>query len=415
MDEKIDMMDRISNLPEFILHHILSFLPRKEASKTCLLSKEWNCVWSSFPILDFDQDEFVKPDMCYPYGHIDFMKSMHKSLRRFTERDLQMQKFKLHTTLVNFRLTALVDKGIGWAFEHEAKEISLRVQTVNNSFYTLPRTIFVAKSTNGGKLEQPYTCSAVKFFFLQKLWLEQICVNEEIIQEIIRTCPFITDFGIVRCQGFKTLDISKLSKLSRVEVASLEQEVDSIKVEAANIQHFRFIKSHQRLLDITACQNLKELYLRDLSITDQYLNFNIFRFPHLETLHVIGCNMLKRVKISAQRLRMLKINACQKLEELEIDSPNLSSFLNELLEMSNQRKVLNLTITIWEEVTFNLEDLEVLKRVTLTLPSSFQLEVMMIDVRCSSLSMDYGSLVEGLLSSFRPKKLLLPTDWDSQK
>ena len=391
MDEKIDMMDRISNLPEFNLHHILSFLPRKEASKTCLLSKEWNCVWSSFPILDFDQDEFVKPDMCYPYGHIDFMKSVHKSLRRFIEHDLKMQKFKLHTTLVNFRLAALVDKGIEWAFEHDAKEISLRVQTVNNSFYTLPRTIFVAKSTNGGKLEQPYTCSAVKFYSLQKLWLEQICVNEEIIQEITRTCPFITDFGIVRCQGFKTLDISKLSKLSRVEVASLEQEVESIKVEAANIQHFRFIKSHQRLLDITACQNLKELYLRDLSITDQYLNFNIFRFPHLETLHVIGCNMLKRVKISAQRLRMLKINACQELEELEIDSPNLSSFvfcsfensipmifsknapcpfeltfivhfndtlwfsfwllqLSELLEMSNQRKVLNLTITIWEEV-----------------------------------------------------------------
>ncbi|XP_030969760.1 putative F-box/FBD/LRR-repeat protein At3g59240 [Quercus lobata] len=222
MDEKIDMMDRISDLPELILHHILSFLPRKEVSKTCLLSKEWNCVWASFPILDFDRDEFVKPDMCYPYGHIDFMKSVHKSLRRFIERDLQMQKFKLHTTLVNFRLAALVDKWIEWAFEYDSKEASLRVQT--------------------------------------KLWLEQICVNEEIIQEIIRTCPFISDFGIVRCQGFKTLDISKLSKLSRVEVASLEQEVESIKVEAANIQHFRFIKSHQRLLDITACQNLKELY-----------------------------------------------------------------------------------------------------------------------------------------------------------
>lgn len=134
---------------------------------------------------------------------------------------------------------------------------------------------------------------------------------------------------------------------------------------------------------------------------------------------------------------MLKINACQKLEELEIDSPNLSSFvfcsfensirmifsknppcpfeltftvlfndtiwfsfwflqLSELLAMSNQRKVLNLTITIWEEVCLLMQ------------LSSFQLEVMMIDVRCSTLSMDYRSLVEGLLSSFRPKKLLLP-------
>ena len=60
MDEKIDALNRISDLPEFIMHHILSFLPRKEAVKTSLLSTKWNCVWSSFPILDFDQCCYVK-------------------------------------------------------------------------------------------------------------------------------------------------------------------------------------------------------------------------------------------------------------------------------------------------------------------------------------------------------------------
>ena len=97
--------------------------------------------------------------------------------------------------------------------------------------------------------------------------------------------------------------------------------------------------------------------------------------------------MLERVKISAQRLRMLTFEACEKLLELEIDSPNLSSFkylslenvfptifpknapcpfeltfvldnivdtlwflkLREFLVMSNQRKVLKL-IVICEEV-----------------------------------------------------------------
>ena len=121
--------------------------------------------------------------------------------------------------------------------------------------------------------------------------------------------------------------------------------------------------------------------------TDQYLHFNISRFPHLETLEVSGCIMLERVKISAQRLRMLTFDACEKLLELEIDSPNLSSFkyrnlenifpmifpknascpfeltftldnlvdtlwflkLREVLVMSNQRKVLKLTV-ICEEV-----------------------------------------------------------------
>ena len=318
-----------------------------------------------------------------------FMNNVDTSLSRFHEHNLKVQKFELHMTLVDFKLASLVDKWMELAFEHDAQEIGFQVRTEKNSWYTFPRTIFVAKSTNGCKLEQPCTWSAVKFYSLQKLVLGYLCVNEEIIQDIIRCCPFITDFLIIGCHGLKNLEISKLPKLCKVEVTPLEQEVENIKVEAANLQHFSFTYSRQRqcLLDITACQNLKELYLTDLSITDQNLHFNISRFPHLETLEVSGCIMLERVKISAQRLRMLTFEACEKLLELEIDSPNLSSFkylslenvfptifpknapchfeltfvldnivdtlwflkLREFLVMSNQRKVLKL-IVICEEV-----------------------------------------------------------------
>ena len=156
-------------------------------------------------------------------------------------------------------------------------------------------TIFVAKSTNGCKLEQPCTWSAVKFYSLQKLVLGYLCVNEEIIQDIIRCCPFITDFLIIGCHGLKNLEISKLPKLCKVEVTPLEQEVENIKVEAANLQHFSFTYSRQRqcLLDITACQNLKELYLTDLSITDQNLHFNISRFPTLKLWRLVAASCWK--------------------------------------------------------------------------------------------------------------------------
>ncbi|XP_075665132.1 uncharacterized protein LOC142634752 [Castanea sativa] len=186
--------------------------------------------------------------------------------------------------------------------------------------------------------------------------------------------------------------------------------------------------------------------------TDQYLHFNISRFPHLETLEVSECIMLERVKISAQRLRMLTFDACEKLLELEIDSQNLSSFKylslenvfplifpknapcpfeltftldnfvdtlwflksREVLVMSNQRKVLKLTV-ICEEFSavskrINLEDLR-----GITLPLSFELELMILDVRISALSIDYGSLIDGLLWSCRPKQLSLPTGLKSRK
>lgn len=54
MEGKIDERDRISSLPEFILHRIMSFLPRRDANQTCVLSKRWRLIWDTFPIFDFD-------------------------------------------------------------------------------------------------------------------------------------------------------------------------------------------------------------------------------------------------------------------------------------------------------------------------------------------------------------------------
>lgn len=52
-------IDRISDLPEFILHEILSNLPRKDGARTSVVSKRWNRVWLSFSILDFDQNTYL--------------------------------------------------------------------------------------------------------------------------------------------------------------------------------------------------------------------------------------------------------------------------------------------------------------------------------------------------------------------
>jgi F-box domain len=52
------LVDRISDLPEPLLLHILSFLPTHRAAQTCCLSSRFRKLWSASPSLHFDR--FVK-------------------------------------------------------------------------------------------------------------------------------------------------------------------------------------------------------------------------------------------------------------------------------------------------------------------------------------------------------------------
>nr|GEZ67986.1 hypothetical protein [Tanacetum cinerariifolium] len=45
--------DRITDLPDVVLHHILNLLPIKCIVKTSILSKRWRSLWYTFPDLDF--------------------------------------------------------------------------------------------------------------------------------------------------------------------------------------------------------------------------------------------------------------------------------------------------------------------------------------------------------------------------
>ncbi|GJN06838.1 hypothetical protein PR202_ga24607 [Eleusine coracana subsp. coracana] len=45
------MTDRISALPDSICEHVLSFLPAKDAVRTCVLARRWRNVWTRSPSL----------------------------------------------------------------------------------------------------------------------------------------------------------------------------------------------------------------------------------------------------------------------------------------------------------------------------------------------------------------------------
>ncbi|CAN0841446.1 F-box/LRR-repeat protein At4g14096 [Linum grandiflorum] len=59
------VVDRISNLPDSIIHHILSFLDTDSAVQTCLLSKQWESTWKHVHSLNLNLkfDEYSRYEM----------------------------------------------------------------------------------------------------------------------------------------------------------------------------------------------------------------------------------------------------------------------------------------------------------------------------------------------------------------
>ncbi|CAN0900274.1 F-box/LRR-repeat protein At5g02910 [Linum grandiflorum] len=49
-------VDRLTNLPDSILHHILSFLDTNDAIHTCILSNQWKCTWKHVHALNLNLD-----------------------------------------------------------------------------------------------------------------------------------------------------------------------------------------------------------------------------------------------------------------------------------------------------------------------------------------------------------------------
>ncbi|KAL8156671.1 hypothetical protein AgCh_001677 [Apium graveolens] len=72
---KQDEGDRLSSLPDDILHQILSFLGTRQAVQTSVLSKRWRHVWTTTSSLTFDWY-----DQLFPYTHSGIIKFMEHVL-----------------------------------------------------------------------------------------------------------------------------------------------------------------------------------------------------------------------------------------------------------------------------------------------------------------------------------------------
>ncbi|KAL5757640.1 hypothetical protein ACOSP7_020251 [Xanthoceras sorbifolium] len=332
---KIEKVDRISELPEPILHHILSFLPRNQVARTCILSKRFETVWHTYPVLELIGGSYRQQQGDGIYEEPVRTKRSLNCFERFLrnrEWKSEIKKFTIKEDLhEDPEMVLLADRCVGYAIESNVKELELRFALwfVDNKQYRLPQVVLLAKSIevlklSGCSLELPRG-NNILLHSLRTLCLSQVDV--ELIEDLVSKCPSIQDLRLSMCwfESLKLTGFSKLNKLELEDIKGLERlDIKALNVEFLSIVWSTIWLAPREISSLAFCENLKSIYFKRVPITDdEWLCNQISNLPHLECLSIHYSQTLKKIKISSPSLKTLSLVECRKLIKLEIDTPNL--------------------------------------------------------------------------------------------
>ncbi|KAL8510549.1 hypothetical protein ACS0TY_017392 [Phlomoides rotata] len=297
--DRKDEVDRISELPEPIIHHILSFLHcAKDVARTAVLSRNWKSVFNSYHSFDFDEKWFRESrggEMVHDWIQAievqtaRFMSYAENSIATRLEPLVSIDKFRLYVEnydpyMVNW-INSAIDKNV--------KELDIQIHK-DQVFVFLPA------------LDDYPSIISLK---------------------LSENCPLLEDLRFVCCSALAYISIESLVKLRRVEVQSCPVLFE---IEIASSNRLESFWYHAKTdlqckIDLRDTENLKNLTLKDSMMSDSLLEDWIVRCPSLEKLVLHECTRLEKIKISSEKLKSLALIKCVNLSEASIDTPNLCS------------------------------------------------------------------------------------------
>ncbi|XP_042380544.1 putative F-box/LRR-repeat protein At5g02930 [Zingiber officinale] len=258
--------DYLSNLPDELLSHILSFLPTLDSIRTSVLSRRWRHVWTSVPVINFsyfDLQPIIKKHFFVSRGG-DSVSRLHLTGRSIDPKNLVFNTDD-KSCVVCVSCERLVYDLVKYAKSHGARQVTLL-----NFFYTQWRS---------------------SFFKLVFDWPSLVSLNLQ----------------VVGCVGF----ISKFSeriafRLSNLKTLSLTLGENIIPTESLS-----------RLL--SGCPVLEELRLKA-----KYFRPELVQIAAPNLLRLTLVTAPEKLQIDCQKLEYLKLKPYFSSTNLQIEAPSLT-------------------------------------------------------------------------------------------
>ncbi|GAU17948.1 hypothetical protein TSUD_330730 [Trifolium subterraneum] len=228
-----DHIDRISNLPSNVTNGILEHLDIRDRVRTSILSTKWRYMWTSVPLLEFDEDFFER------YEYLNYLVAARLVAKIITKvlmlHNGPIYKFSLFIPMYfNFKMTLEhLDIWVPLLSMREVKYLEL--VNASRAFNQMPSIVFSCKKLTNFKvggyiLSIPPNFSGFKR--LLTLHLESVKFKPNTLESLISRCPILEKLKIETCNGFEYFDIS--APTLKVLWLDFDRNVKSICLKKAN-------------------------------------------------------------------------------------------------------------------------------------------------------------------------------------
>ncbi|CAI0439799.1 unnamed protein product [Linum tenue] len=333
--------DRISTLPDDILHLILSFMSIKEATVTRLFSRRWRYLWTwaSFPRLSFDTSILPSELNVRMISNLktedfrllakqnsEYIKRVNKVLRLYQGN--HVEEFRLRQAL-NQKHTYFVDWCVKFALSREVQKLELDFDVPHRNdehrmyAFRVGALDQVTHDSHSSKRKRVrhYLCSGRPslcwslpgFKRLTSLSFKSVKMGGDVLEGLLSNCPLletltlcsIYDLSYIRIFGpslrLKHLEIVWCIELKEVDIYDVS--IVSLKLAISSLVVFRMSKV-TRLVELSIPEDLEKA---------NKLGFFSSCHSQLECLKLLPCSFFYK-----KHQPVCSLSKLTKLRELEI-------------------------------------------------------------------------------------------------
>ncbi|GAY65317.1 hypothetical protein CUMW_240180 [Citrus unshiu] len=214
-------VDRLSNLPEPIIHHIFSFLGTIDVVRASAVSRKWRCFWLSIPYLNFNiHNIWSNPQEKWSLEKInEKFKDFVNWVLLSQNGSINIQRFLL--SCVNCVDDYTLYRWLSVVAQRNVQVLDLDI--ISEEPIKLPRCLVTCESLVLLKLDfgkkvyrqgvlELLTCAGFTRF--KSLDLQNVeLLDSNLFRKFISSCPLLENLNMAACffRDFKILDISATS------------------------------------------------------------------------------------------------------------------------------------------------------------------------------------------------------------